>query len=45
MAYLFASNPDKHLANVFLESDFCISCFFEVSGWPAAARHVTAFAV
>ena len=32
MAYLFASNPDKHLSNVFLESDFCISCFFEVSG-------------
>ena len=31
IAYLFASNPDKHLANVFLESDFCISCFFEVS--------------
>jgi len=30
IAYLFASNPDKHLGNVFLESELCISCFYEV---------------
>ena len=30
MAYLFASNPDKHLANVFLETEFCIACAFYV---------------
>ena len=38
IAFLFASNPDKHLANVFLESDFCISCFFEV-GLPCVSQH------
>ena len=31
MAYLFASDPDRHLANVFLESDVCISCFYKAS--------------
>ena len=30
MAYMFASNPDKHLANVFLETEFCIACAFHV---------------
>ena len=30
MAYLFKSDPGRNLANVFLENDFCISCFFEV---------------
>ncbi len=30
MAYLLASNPDTYLANVFLESELCISCFYEV---------------
>ena len=37
MAYMFASNPDKHLANVFLEDEFCIACNFKVrlfeDGW------------
>ena len=38
MAYLFASNPDKHLANVFLETDFCIACAFRVRVRAAARQ-------
>ena len=31
MAYMFKSDPEQHLANVLLEDDLCISCFFQVA--------------
>jgi hypothetical protein len=37
MAYMFASNPDKHLTTVFLETEFCIACAFRVRVTAAAS--------
>lgn len=32
MAYMFQSDPGRHLADVYLEDELCISCFYEVRG-------------